>query len=80
MDNIKTCIKELLENMYPEIDFEIEENLSEKGILDSFDIVTLISDIYDRLGIMIPSDDITMDNFYSLKTITLLVKDLLKRK
>ena len=43
---------EILNNMHPEVDFEAEEDLIGEGILDSLDIVTLITEIrqacYDR--------------------------------
>ena len=38
---------EILSGLHPEVDFETEEHLIDNVILDSFDIVTLISEIQD---------------------------------
>ena len=42
---------EILQGMHPEIDFESCETLIDDDILDSFDIVSLISDISDTYDI-----------------------------
>lgn len=80
MQSTYECIKELLNDIHPEIDFTKEKNLAKQEILDSFDTVTLISDIYDKLGVLIPSDEITPENFYSLDTIVSMADSLIKRK
>ena len=47
---------EILQGMHPEIDFESCETLIDDDILDSFDIVSLISDISDTYDITIPAE------------------------
>ena len=44
---------EILEDLHPEIDFETTENLITDGILDSLDIVTLVSEISDHFDIAV---------------------------
>ena len=37
------ALMEILENLHPEIDFNTCETLIDDGLIDSFDIVTIIS-------------------------------------
>ena len=67
---------EILQGMHPEIDFESCETLIDDDILDSFDIVSLISDISDTYDITIPADCITPENFNSASSLYALVERL----
>ena len=51
------------------MDFEQEEALIDDGILDSFDIVTLVAEIDARLGTVIPAEALIPENFNSLGAI-----------
>ena len=42
---------EILRSLHPDVDFETEEYLIDKGILDSMDIVSLISEINDAFEV-----------------------------
>ena len=42
LDDMEDLLEILLE-LHPEVDFENEEQLIDKGILDSFDIITIIN-------------------------------------
>lgn len=67
-------ILEILEDARPDVDFEKEMALMDEGILDSFDIVSIISDLNDEYEINIRVHDLTSDNFNSLATIKALVQ------
>ena len=66
---------EILEKVKPDVDFKITENLIEDGVLDSFDIVTLVAQISEEFDVEISVKDIVPENFYSAKTIYKLIED-----
>lgn len=71
-------ILEILEGLHPEVDFETCKTLIDDKIIDSFDIVTLISDLSEEFDINIPVEDIIPDNFNSAKAIHALIERLLE--
>lgn len=60
---------ELLTALKPEIDFETEKELIDDGLLESFDVITLIAEIEDQFGIEIPAEEIVPENFNSAEGI-----------
>ena len=66
---------EMLKKIKPNVDFENEEALVDDGIL-SLDIISIISEIADKYGVVIPSDEIIPDNFNSAIALYELVEDL----
>lgn len=67
-------ILEILTEIRPDIEFEQEELLVESGLLDSFDIVSVISELNDAFDINIRVNDLKPENFNSLKAIQALVE------
>lgn len=67
---------EILNELHPDVDFEKEENLIDDVILDSFDIVTLISEISDNFDITISAEQIIPENFNSAKALWELIQKL----
>lgn len=67
-------IKEILESIRPEFDFATSEDFIEDGYLDSFDLVTLVSELDDTYGISIDGLDIIPENFVSINAIAEMVK------
>ena len=67
---------EILNELHPDVDFEKEESLIEDKILDSLDIVSLISEIDDRFDVVIPPEEIVPENFNSAKAIWALITRL----
>ena len=49
---------EILTDLHPEVDFELETGLIDSKILDSFDIITIISEIADVFDIAVPAKEI----------------------
>ena len=67
-------IMEILKEIRPEFDFETSEDFIEDGYLDSFDLVSLVSELDDTFGISIDGLDIIPENFISAKSIAEMVK------
>ncbi len=67
---------EILRDLHPDIDFEKEEGLIDDGILDSFDIVTLISEIGENFDVTISAEHIVPENFNSAQAIFALIEKL----
>ena len=66
----------MLKKIKPNVDFENEDALVDDGILESLDIITIIAEIADKYDVIIPSDEITSDNFKSAEALYELVEDL----
>lgn len=66
----------ILTELNPDIDYETEEALIDGGILDSFDIVTLVAEIDDLFGVEIPAEALTPENFNSARALHALVQRL----
>lgn len=69
----------ILSEIVPDVDFETEENLVDDGLIDSFDIVSIISELTDVFGITIPVEEIEAENFNSAKSIQSLINKLLSK-
>lgn len=66
----------ILSELSSDIDFETEDALIDGGLLDSFDIVTLVAEIDDAFGIEIPAEALIPENFNSAKAIYALIQQL----
>lgn len=66
----------LLNELHDDVDFEAEEALVDDGIIDSLDIVTLVTEINDRFDVSIPPEEIIPDNFNSAKALWELICSL----
>ncbi len=68
----------ILKRVKPEVDFTIVNDLVDEGILDSIDIVTIISEIEDEYGIELDPDQIDPDNFQSASSMLEMIKRAVK--
>jgi len=73
---MRTKIIELLSQIRPDIDFETEQSLIDGGVLDSFDIVSIISDFNDEFEINIRITELKPENFNSVDAMLGLVQKL----
>ena len=69
-------ILEILADIRPDIDFETEDALVTDGILASFDIVTIVTELSDEFDISITPKDLIPANFDTLDGIVALVEKL----
>ena len=67
----------MLKGIKPNVDFENEEALVDDGLIESLDIISIISEISDKYGVQIPSDEIIPNNFNSAEALYELVQDLM---
>lgn len=67
-------IREILVDIRPEYDFLEDIDFIEAGMLDSFDIITLVTDLEDNFDIRIDGSDILPENFCSIKAIENLIE------
>ncbi len=70
-------IIEILESIRSDVDFANEEALIDDGILDSFDIVSIVGELCDYYDITITVDMMEPENFNSAKAIHELVESIL---
>jgi acyl carrier protein len=71
---MKQQIIAILTEIRPEFDFTPELDFIEQGMLDSFDIVTLVNALDEKFGISIDGMDIVPENFSSVEKIEYLLK------
>lgn len=66
-------IRKILVDIRPEYDFFEDVNFIEAGMLDSFDVINLVTDIEEKFGIQIDGSDILPENFCSIDSIKNLI-------
>ena len=64
----------ILNDINPDIDYENETSLIDDGLLDSFDIVSLVGELNDTFDITITVVDLIPENFNSAAAIAALVE------
>lgn len=65
---------EILKELHPNVDFETQKSLFDDRILDSFDIVTLVTELSDAFDIELDASDMVPENFNSVDAIWEMVK------
>lgn len=70
------ALLDILNSLHPEVDFETCETLVDEGIIDSFDIVTIIAEINEEYDVVIPAEEIVPENFNSAKALYQLIQKL----
>ncbi|MCR5384697.1 MAG: acyl carrier protein [Saccharofermentans sp.] len=66
-------VLDILEEIKPEFDFNDSEDFVMDGLLDSFDIISIVSMLEEKYGITIDGLDIVPENFSSVNSIVELV-------
>ncbi len=67
---------EILKELHPDVDFMTAEGLIDDGILDSLDMVTLVTEINDKFDVSIPAEEIIPENFNSAQALFELIEKL----
>ncbi|MCR4866497.1 MAG: D-alanine--poly(phosphoribitol) ligase subunit 2 [Lachnospiraceae bacterium] len=73
---MKEKITEFIQEINEYEDFEDDTDLFENGILDSLSLVLLINSIEERLGVFIPEEVVTLENFATVNKIAGMVDSL----
>lgn len=66
----------LLEGVKPGVDFKNTTNLIDDGVLDSFDIVTIVSLINEEFDVEFPVTKVVPENFNSVEALYNTIKGL----
>lgn len=77
MDITLEALIELLEDVKEDVDYESCTALIDDHVLDSFDILSIISTLNDAYGISIPAAEIVPENFNSAATLLAMVERLI---
>ena len=67
-------IIEILTEICPGVDFEQETSLIDDGLIDSLDIVAVVTDLMDTFEVQLGVDDLTPENFNSVDAICQLIE------
>ena len=67
---------EILKELHSDVDYEAEDGLVDNGILDSLDIVALVTEIDSEFDVRIPPEEIVPENFNSAKALWELIEKL----
>ncbi len=67
-------LMEILEEMRPDVDFKAEKALIDDHLLDSFSIITLVSELEDHFDIEIDAAEMTPENFNSAEALWAMVQ------
>ena len=76
MEENREELMEILEETRPDIDFAKEKALIDDELLDSFDIISIVSEINDAFDISINVNDLRAENFNSVEAILTLITRL----
>ncbi|MCR4839605.1 MAG: acyl carrier protein [Eubacterium sp.] len=68
---------EILQELHPEVDYDTCTTLIDDKILDSFDIVTLITEVSDEFDVRIPASEIIPENFNSAEALWAMIERLM---
>ncbi len=66
----------ILRELHPDIEFETATDLVRDGVLTSLDIVTIVTEVADRLDVQIPAEEILPENFDSAAALWRLIQRL----
>ena len=71
---------EILKGIRPDVDFANETAMIDDGILDSFDVVSIISELDDAFDVQVRINELDPENFNSIEAIWNLVQELKAKK
>ena len=66
----------ILKDIHPDVDYATATNLIDGKILDSFDIISLVSEINDKFDVVISAEYMIPENFNSAKALWDLIQKL----
>ena len=66
----------IMSEIRPDVDFVTATKLIDDDILDSFDIISMVSEINDSFGIEINVNDLLPENFNSAEALFALIQKL----
>ncbi len=73
---MKEKVLEILKSVRQDVDFSTATALIDDGILDSFDIISIVSDLNDAFDVDITADELEPENFNTVDAIVKLIGSL----
>lgn len=67
---------EILNQLHPDVDFTAVDDLYEEGVLDSLDMVRLVTEISQTFDVDVPPEELIPDNFQNVNTIMEMITRL----
>lgn len=77
-NEIRQGVLSVLQELHEDIDYEKEEALVDGKILDSFDLVTLVTELGEEFDVEITAKDFVAENFNSVERLTRMIVRLLE--
>ena len=65
---------DILTDLRPDVDFETETALIDDGLIDSLDIVAVVTELMEAFDVELGVDDLTPENFNSVEAIEELIE------
>ena len=66
----------ILNGLHPDVDFSSIDDLYDEGVLDSLDMVRLVTEIGMEFDVQIPAEELIPENFRNVNTIMALIERL----
>lgn len=63
----------ILKKLHADVDFENRADLIDAGVLDSFDIISLVAEIDHVFDVRIPAEEIVPENFNSAAALHAMI-------
>ncbi len=70
---MKEKLLSILAEVCPEVDFENETALIDDGLLESLDIVMIVTEVMQEFGVELTVDDLLPENFNSADALLALI-------
>jgi len=67
---------EILQGLHGDVDFGSCKTLIDDKILDSFDIISIVSEVDDKFDVQIPAKELIPENFNSAEALYNLIQRL----
>lgn len=77
LEEIKEEILDILQELHEDVDFEAERAMVDDKILDSFDLVTLVTELGDAFDVDITAKDFIAENFNAVDSLTEMIARLM---
>ena len=73
---MRETILEILQTVKPGVEFDTETAIIDKGLLESFDIIRLVTMLADEFDVEFTAAELIPENFNSVDAIERIVREL----
>ena len=77
VEEIREIVLGILQELHEDIDFEAEDKMVDDKVLDSFDLVTLVTELGEEFDVNITAKDSVAENFNSIDNLANMIARLL---